>query len=107
MYRLKLYKCLEYVDQILHAITSSSLEDETRRTLTLSGDAAVAEAVSRWLPTAAARVRTRVWSSGICVGQSGAEVGFLWVLRPISGRRDEWIQYGIQPPPITQIYLFF
>jgi hypothetical protein len=42
---------------------------------------AIAQAVSRWLPTAAARVRARVWSSGICGGQSGAEAGFLRVLR--------------------------
>jgi hypothetical protein len=28
---------------------------------------AIAQAVSRWLPTAAARVQTRVWSSGIVV----------------------------------------
>jgi hypothetical protein len=38
---------------------------------------AIAEAVSRWLPTAAARVQSRVWSSGICGGQSGAGAGFL------------------------------
>jgi hypothetical protein len=38
-------------------------------------------AVSRWLPTAAARVQTRVWSSGICGGQSGTGAGFLRVLR--------------------------
>jgi hypothetical protein len=45
----------------------------------------IAEAVSRWLPTAAARVQSRVWSSGICGGQSGAGVGFLRVLRfPLS-----------------------
>jgi hypothetical protein len=37
--------------------------------------------VSRWLPTAAARVQTRVWSSGICGGQSGAGAGFLRVVR--------------------------
>jgi hypothetical protein len=42
---------------------------------------AIAQAVSRWLPTAAARVQTRVWSSGICGGQSGAGAGFLRVLR--------------------------
>jgi hypothetical protein len=42
---------------------------------------AIAEAVSRWLPTAAARVQSRVWSSGICGGQSGAGAGFLRVLR--------------------------
>jgi hypothetical protein len=42
---------------------------------------AIAQAVSRWLPTAAARVRARVWSSGICGGQSEAGAGFLRVLR--------------------------
>jgi hypothetical protein len=46
---------------------------------------AIAEAVIRWLPTAAARVQSRVWSSGICGGQSGAGAGFLRVLRfPLS-----------------------
>jgi hypothetical protein len=42
---------------------------------------AIAQVVSRWLPTAEARVRTRVWSSGICGGQSGAGADFLLVLR--------------------------
>jgi hypothetical protein len=42
---------------------------------------AIAQAVSRWLPTAAARVRARVWSSGICGGHSGTGAGFLRVLR--------------------------
>jgi hypothetical protein len=42
---------------------------------------ATAQAVSRWLPTAAARIRVRVWSSGICGGQSGAGAGFHGVLR--------------------------
>jgi hypothetical protein len=37
---------------------------------------AVAQEVSRWFPTAAARVRAR-----ICDGQSGAGAGFLRVLR--------------------------
>jgi hypothetical protein len=32
-------------------------------------------------PTAAARVQSRVWSSGICGGQSGAGAGFIRVLR--------------------------
>jgi hypothetical protein len=45
------------------------------------GGRAIAQAVSHWLPTAAARVRSRVWSSGICGGQSGAGAGFLRVLR--------------------------
>jgi hypothetical protein len=44
-------------------------------------DHAIAQAVSRWLPTMAARVRSWVWSSGICGGQSGAGAGFLRVLR--------------------------
>jgi hypothetical protein len=42
---------------------------------------AIAEAVSSWLPTAAARVQSRVWSSGICGGPSGVGAGFLRVLR--------------------------
>jgi hypothetical protein len=42
---------------------------------------AIAQAVSRWLPTAAAWVRARVWSCGICCGKSGAGAGFLRVLR--------------------------
>jgi hypothetical protein len=42
---------------------------------------AIAQAVSRWISTAAAWVRSRVWSIGICGGQSGAEAGFLQVLR--------------------------
>jgi hypothetical protein len=42
---------------------------------------AIAEEVSRWLPTAADRVPARVWSSGICGGQSGSGLGFLRVLQ--------------------------
>jgi hypothetical protein len=41
----------------------------------------IAQAVSRCLPTAAVRVRARVWSSGIRGGQRGAGAGFLRVLR--------------------------
>jgi hypothetical protein len=47
----------------------------------LQGGRAIAQAVSRWFPTAAARVRFWVWSSGICGGQSGAGANFLRVLR--------------------------
>jgi hypothetical protein len=71
----------------------------------------IAQAVSRWLPTAVARVRSRVWSSGICGGRSGAGAGFLRVLRfppPIfippnspsslpPGAGAEWTQYGPHP----------
>jgi hypothetical protein len=42
---------------------------------------AMAQVVSRWLPTSAARVRSRVRSREICGGQSGAGAGFLRVLR--------------------------
>jgi hypothetical protein len=37
---------------------------------------AVAQAVSRWLPTAAARVRVRA-ACGVCGGQSGTGAGLL------------------------------
>jgi hypothetical protein len=49
--------------------------------LTSNKGCATAQAVSRWLPTVVAPVRSRVWSSGICGGQSGAGAGFLRVLR--------------------------
>jgi hypothetical protein len=42
---------------------------------------AIAEAVSHWLSTVAAWVQSRVWSSGICGGQSGVGAGFVRVLR--------------------------
>jgi hypothetical protein len=42
---------------------------------------AIAQVVSRRLPTAEVRVRARVWSCGICGGQSGAGARFLRVLR--------------------------
>jgi hypothetical protein len=64
---------------------------------------AIAQAVSRWLPTAAGRVRARVWSCGICGGQSGAGAGFLRVLRfplpifipPISPQSPSPIIWGL------------
>jgi hypothetical protein len=45
----------------------------------------MAMAVSRWFPTAAARVRVLLKSYGICGGQSGIRTGFLRVIRfPLS-----------------------
>jgi hypothetical protein len=43
-------------------------------------DRAVAQAVSRWLPTPAAQLGVRA-ACGVCGGQSGTGVGFLRVLR--------------------------
>jgi hypothetical protein len=53
----------------------------TMKTISMMHAHAIAQAVSRWLPIMAARVQSRVWSSGICGGQSGAVAGFLRVLR--------------------------
>jgi hypothetical protein len=47
----------------------------------LQASRSIAQAVSRWLPTAAARVPARVWSSGICGEKSGAGAGFPRILR--------------------------
>jgi hypothetical protein len=47
----------------------------------ITRDRAIFQAVSRRPPTAAARVRARFRSCGICGGQSGAGAGFLRVLR--------------------------
>jgi hypothetical protein len=76
----------------------------------------IGQAVSRRLPTAAARVRAQVRSRGICGGQSGTGEDFLrvlrfsllilipptaphsssisrgWYNRPVSGRRTKWTQ---------------
>jgi hypothetical protein len=68
---------------------------------------AIAQAVSRWLPTAAAWVRARVWSCGICGGQSGAGAGFLRVLRfpqpifipPIAPQSPSSIIWGLYNRP--------
>jgi hypothetical protein len=68
---------------------------------------AIAEAVTRWLPNAAARVRARVWSCGICGGQSGAVAGFLRVFRfplpifipPIAPQSPSSIFWGLYNRP--------
>jgi hypothetical protein len=70
---------------------------------------AIPEAVSRWLPTAAARVRACVWSCGICGGQSGAGAGFLRVLRfslplfipPIAPQSPSSIIWGRYNRPVV------
>jgi hypothetical protein len=54
-------------------------KENTRRNMGFidSVGRAIAQAVSRLLPTAAALVRAQVRSCGICGGQSGTEAGFL------------------------------
>jgi hypothetical protein len=45
----------------------------------------IAQAASRWLTNATARVRAGLWSCRICGGESGAGAGFLRALRfPLS-----------------------
>jgi hypothetical protein len=68
---------------------------------------AIVQAVSRWLPTTAARVRARIWSCGICGGESGAGAGFLRVLRfplpifipPIAPQSSSSIIWGLYNRP--------
>jgi hypothetical protein len=69
-------------------VISYSLKNTYLKVYLLTLDRAVARAVSRWLPTAAAWVRVRV-AFGVCDGQSGTEAGFLRVL---------WSPLPIIPP---------
>jgi hypothetical protein len=59
--------------------------------LTVSSGRAVAQAVSRWLPTMMTRVRIRA-PCEVCDGQSGTGAGFLRVL---------WFPLPIIIPPIS------
>jgi hypothetical protein len=69
--------------------------------------------VSRWLPTAAARVRARVWSYGIFDGQSGAGAGFLRTLQfpltifipPIAPQSSSSIILGWYSRPVVTAVL--
>jgi ribosomal protein S14 len=57
---------------------------------------AVAQAVSRWLPTAAARVRVRA-ACEVCGGQSGIGAGFLRVLRVPCQSFHQFLQHHNHP----------
>jgi hypothetical protein len=81
---------------------------------------AIAQAVSRRLPTLAAGVGAQVSSCGICGGQSSTRVVHrfplpifipltapayiirAWYNRPISGRRTEWTQSHLTPISKTE-----
>jgi hypothetical protein len=61
---------------------------------------AIAQAVSRWLPTAAARVRARVWLCGICGRQNGAGAFPLPILSPpIAPQSPSSIIWGLYNRP--------
>jgi hypothetical protein len=70
---------------------------------------AITQAASRWLHTAVARVRARVWSCGICGGQSGARTGFFRVLRfplpfvipPVAPQSPSCIIWGWYNGPVV------
>jgi hypothetical protein len=72
---------LQYVHFFLSLLYLNSVNNLISTVVTLNKGGAIAQAVSRRLPTAAARVRAQVRSSGICGGQSGTGAGFLRVLR--------------------------
>jgi hypothetical protein len=63
-----------------HKRTSFYLRYQSTCTLNRILGRAIAQVVSRRLPTAAARVQAQVKSCGICGGQSGFGTGFLRVL---------------------------
>jgi hypothetical protein len=78
----------------------------------------IAQAVSRRVLTAEARLGTQVRLCGICGGQSGAEAGFRRVLRfsfhhhllsgagtdrPNSGRRTKWTQSHSTPRNLKKV----
>jgi hypothetical protein len=82
------------------------------------GGRAVAQAVSRWLPTAGARVRVRAGMWGLwCTKRHWSRfspsasvfpanhstnfsiitITWGWYNRPIGGRSAEWAQFGLHP----------
>jgi hypothetical protein len=69
----------------------------------------IAQVVSHWIPTTAARVQAWVWSCGICGGENGAGVGFLWALQfplpifipPITPQSPSPIIWGCYNRPVV------
>jgi hypothetical protein len=69
--------------------------------VTLSVGLAIAQAVSRRLPTTTARVRSQARTCGICCGQSDTEAGFLLpILIPLNAPYSSIVQ-GCYNSPIS------
>jgi hypothetical protein len=70
------------INELLRYLTTLyQLQIIYRRMKPTDSGRAIAQADSRRLPTAAARVRFQIRSCGICGVQSGTEEGFILVLR--------------------------
>jgi hypothetical protein len=71
-----------YVKNFMYIFYFNYLQSgfEGRTEIRIQIGRAVAQAVSRWLPTAAARVCVRA-ACGFCGGQNGTGGGFLRILR--------------------------
>jgi hypothetical protein len=70
---------------------SSPVTDQIDVAVKLLKGRAIAQAVSRWLPTAGARVRVQA-VCGVCGGQCGTGAGFIRVL---------WFPLPVVIPPIS------
>jgi hypothetical protein len=77
---LKATVCTKFVGNFMMYIHMEIQVPVTISLLATAKGRAITQAVSRRLPTAAARVRSQVRSCGICGGQSGTGAGFLLVL---------------------------
>jgi hypothetical protein len=75
------YAALHPVRYKLTSLKMTTALNSTKHFLTYKPDRAIAQAVSRRLPIAAARVRAQVTSCGICDGRSGTGAGFFRVIR--------------------------
>jgi hypothetical protein len=84
VYKTVHFKITKYFTFMNRTYTEAVLERNfrSRSIFNLEGKSrGIPQAVSRRFPTAAARVRARVRSCGICGGQSGTGAGFLRVLQ--------------------------
>jgi hypothetical protein len=73
VWRCWFLSCVHNCNFLVISLLSNDVTCEIRRS--------IGQAVSRWSPTAAARVRAWVWSCGICGGLSSTGAGFLRILR--------------------------